>query len=66
MEKLLEELNNCDRMLLWLKFHYQPMYSNLLIFWRERRKELKSEISMCLSRKLAIKLLTGGLHELQA
>lgn len=66
MENLLEDLNNCDKMLLWLKFHYQPMYRSLLIFWRERRKELKAEISMCLSRNFAIKLLIGGLHELQA
>ena len=44
MEKLLADLNDCQKVLLGIKANYEPIYRNLLVFWTKRRDELKKQL----------------------
>jgi len=59
MEQLLKDLEDCEIMLLSLKTHYEPMYRNLMIQWRERKDAIKKEISRMLSVRAACTLVLG-------
>lgn len=59
MQELIEDLNNIDKMILHLKYRYEPTYKELLISWRNRRDEIKKKISMCVCRELAYKIVVG-------
>lgn len=60
MDKLLEDLENCEAMLLSIKTSYEPMYRNLLIQWRNRKDEINKEIKRILSVRAACILLLGA------
>lgn len=44
MQIILNDLDNCNKVLLDIKKNYDPMYRNLLLFWTKRRDQLKQEL----------------------
>jgi len=44
MDALLTDLVNCQKIILKIKTEYDPMYRNLMIFWTQRRAEIKREL----------------------
>lgn len=44
LEKILKDLDDCNKCLLSLKASGEPMYNSLISFWAKRRDELKNEL----------------------
>lgn len=44
IEQSLLDLDNCQKALIGIKTNYEPMYRNLLLFWTQRRNEIKKQL----------------------
>jgi len=56
-EAIIQDLDDCQKMILKLKAGYSPSYRGLLLHWTQRRTELKKELNMRLSRNLAFNMI---------
>lgn len=57
LNSILKDLEDCHKSLVSLKKDYHPMYRNLLIFWTNRRQELKAQLEKQIKYKPMFEML---------